>query len=206
MTTETAHVPRVQPHTVVDDVFGIATGVFLTSFGLVLLDASNAVTGGTAGLGLLLAHATALPFGVLFFAVNLPFFVLAWFAKGRRFTLRSLMVVTLVSLTSSLHDAAVHIEVDPLYGSIAGNLIAGVGLLVLIRHEASLGGYGIVGLVVQERWGWRAGYVQMALDVTTVLLAFSVVPLFNILCSAIGVVVLDLVLAVNHRPGRYVSH
>lgn len=205
MSTATDRATGIQPHTWIDDVFGIATGVFLTSFGLVLLDASNAVTGGTAGLGLLLAYATGIPFGILFLVVNLPFFVLAWFAKGRRFTLRSVLVVTLVSLTSSVHASAIRIEVDPLYGSIAGNLIAGVGLLVLIRHEASLGGYGIVGLVVQERWGWRAGYVQMALDLTTVLLAFSVVSPFNILCSAIGVVVLDLVLAVNHRPGRYIA-
>jgi len=89
------------------------------------------------------------------------------------------------------------------YAAVGGNLIAGIGLLIVFRHGASLGGFNIVALVAQERLGWRAGYVQMVLDVLVVVGALTVVAPQNVLLSAVGAVVLNLVLALNHRPGRY---
>ena len=61
-------------------------------------------------------------------------------------------------------------------------------------------------LLAQERLGWRAGYVQLGFDVAVVLLALTVVPPAGVLLSAAGAVVLNTVLAMNHRPGRYLGH
>ena len=109
-----------------------------------------------------------------------------------------------MSLFSSLHAAALPgLVVSPVYAALFGNLAAGVGILVLFRHRASLGGFGILALLLQDRFGWRAGYVQMALDVVVVLAAFSVVAPSVVALSALGAVVLNLVLSMNHRPGRY---
>ena len=192
------------PHTRAEDVAGILVGTALASFGLFLLHSTSTVTGGTAGLGLLLSYALPVPFGVLFPLVNLPFFALAVRAKGWSFAVRSVLAVLVVSLLSPLHAAALPApHVDPAYAVLFGNVAAGVGILVLFRHRASLGGFGILGLVLQERLGWRAGYVQMALDVTVVLASLAVVPLPVVVLSALGAVVLNLVLAMNHRPGRY---
>ena len=55
------------------------------------------------------------------------------------------------------------------------------------------------------RFGWRAGYVQMAIDVAIVASALSVVSPGLVLLSAAGGVLLNLVLSVNHRPGRYLG-
>jgi uncharacterized membrane-anchored protein YitT (DUF2179 family) len=193
------------PHSRVEDVAGVLVGTFLASFGLFLLHSTTAVTGGTAGLSLLLSYALPpVPFAVLFPLVNLPFFALAVRAKGWGFTLRSLAAVLAVSVFSSVHAAALpSFEVSPVYGVLFGNLAAGMGILVLFRHRTSLGGFGILALLAQERLGWRAGYVQMGLDVLVVVAAFSVVPAWVVLLSALGAVVLNLVLSMNHRPGRY---
>ena len=94
-------------------------------------------------------------------------------------------------------------ELNPLYGVPAGNILIGMGLLAIFRHGASLGGFNIVALVAQERLGLRAGYVQMSLDVVVILLALTVVAPLNVLYSALGAVLLNLVLALNHRPERY---
>jgi uncharacterized membrane-anchored protein YitT (DUF2179 family) len=193
-------------HSVLEDILGIVTGTFTVSLGLFLLKASGAVTGGTAGLALLLSYAGGLPFGVLFFAVNVPFFALAVWKKGWNFTLRTIAAVALVSGLSNLHPLALgNLTLDPLYAALGGNLLAGVGLLILFRHKASLGGFNILALLLQERLGWRAGYVQMVLDTTVVLAALAVVPPGNVLLSAVGAVLLNLVLALNHRPGRYLG-
>jgi uncharacterized membrane-anchored protein YitT (DUF2179 family) len=194
------------PHSPVDDLLGLLTGTAVTAAGLLLLRTSSAVTGGTAGLALLFSYATPLPFAVLFFGVNAPFFALALWKKGWSFTLRTVLAVGLVSGFTSLQPHVITIDhLNPVYGVLLGNLLAGVGILIIFRHRASLGGFNILALLLQERLGWRAGYVQMVLDVIVVLTAFTVVAPQRVLLSAAGAVVLNLVLALNHRPGRYLG-
>lgn len=202
----TTPAPLAPRHSPAEDVLGLLTGALVASLGLFLLKSAAAVTGGTAGLALLVSYAAPIPFGVLFFAVNVPFFALAVWKKGWNFTLRTAFAVAIVSVMSALYPALLDIRsLDPVFGVIAGNLLAGVGLLILFRHRASLGGFNILALVLQDRLGWRAGYVQMAMDVTIVLVALAVVPPLNVLLSALGAVVMNLVLALNHRPGRYTA-
>ncbi|MFB9376756.1 YitT family protein [Kineococcus gynurae] len=200
-----ARVPA-PPHSPVEDLVGLLVGTFLASFGLHLLHATTAVTGGTAGLALLLSYAAPVPFAILLVAVNLPFFVLAARVKGRWFTLRSAGAVLALALWSPLHAAALpHLDVSPVYAVLFGNLAAGIGILILFRHGSSLGGFGVLALLAQERFGWRAGYVQLALDAVVVLSALTVVPFAVAGLSAAGAVVLNLVLSMNHRPGRYMG-
>ena len=94
-------------------------------------------------------------------------------------------------------------RIEPLYAAIAGGLITGTGFLALFRHRCSLGGVGIAALYVQDRYGWRAGKVQMAVDCCIVLLALWTVEPLRVAWSVVGAVALNLVLALNHRPGRY---
>jgi len=198
--------PSAVRHSALEDVLGILTGTFAASLGLFLLKSSGAVTGGTAGLALLVSYSVALPFGVIFFAVNLPFFALAVWKKGWNFALRTGAAIALVSVMASLHPAALGtLHIDPVYGVLGGNLLAGVGLLILFRHQSSLGGFNIMALLLQEKLGWRAGYVQMVLDVAIVLASLALVPPLMVLLSAAGATLLNLVLALNHRPGRYLG-
>jgi len=194
------------PHSRIEDVFGLVTGAFVVSLGLFLLRASEAVTGGTAGLALLLGYPLPIPFGVILVVVNIPFLALSLWKKGWRFTLRTMFSIVLVSVLAGLHPLAFGaLSIEPVYGVITGDVLAGIGLLILFRHGSSLGGFSIVALIAQERLGWRAGYVMMALDACVVVAALLVVPPVNVLISAAGVVVLNLVLAFNHRPGRYLG-
>lgn len=185
---------------------GLLTGTFMAAIGLYLLRSVGAVTGGTAGLSLLLSYLVPVPFGVLFFAVNAPFFALAVWRKGWNFTLRTALSVALTSVFSSLIPLAVAFDrLNLTFAAVTGNLLVGVGLLVLFRHRASLGGFNILALLGQEHFGWRAGYTQMAIDLAVVLAAFAVTTPLTVLISAAGAVVLNLVLALNHRPGRYIG-
>jgi len=194
-------------HSLVEDVFGLVTGTFVASLGIFLLKSAHAVTGGTAGLSLLLSYATGISFGVLYFLTNLPFLALAVRSKGWDFTLRTLVSIAMVSGFAYLHPLMFPgLQLNPVYATLVGNLLAGVGMLMVFRHRSSLGGLNTLALIVQEKVGWRAGYVQMAMDVTIILVALTVVPPANVLLSAAGAVVLNIVLALNHRPGRYLGY
>ncbi len=217
MTTSSEPDPTTQPslvfdekahaHSVAEDILGLLTGTFLASLGLHLLHAAHAVTGGTAGLSLLLGYATAWPFWLLFLVINVPFALLAVWRRGWDFTIRTIVCIALVSAWAVVHDALFPItQIEPWYGTLAGNLLAGTGVLILFRHRASVGGINIIGLEVQDRTGFRAGWTMMIFDVVIVLAALLVVPWPNVLMSAVGAVLLNLVLALNHRPGRYLGH
>jgi uncharacterized membrane-anchored protein YitT (DUF2179 family) len=194
------------PHTLVEDALGYVTSIVVTSLGLYLIQSVGSVTGGTAGLSLLVSYWTGLPFEVLFVLVNLPFFGLALSKKGVGFTVRSLGCVIAVSLMTRVHADLLPLDgLDTVYGVVAGNLLVGLGLLVIFRHGASLGGFNVLALLLQERLNLRAGYVQMGLDISVILLALFVVSPVTVLLSAVGAVVLNIILAFNHRPGRYLA-
>ena len=47
----------------------LLVGTFLVSLGLYFMELGGVVTGGTAGVALLLGHLVAVPFGILYFLV-----------------------------------------------------------------------------------------------------------------------------------------
>lgn len=199
-------VPPVAPHSVLDDLQALVAGTMLVSLGVGLMGKAGLVTGGVAGLCLLLHYASGIGFGKIFFALSLPFYAFALRKLGWRFTLKTLGAVLLFSFASELLPRALELErVHPLYAAVMGGVLAGVGLLMLFRHQASLGGFNILCLYLQERFGWRAGLVQLALDALILLASLAVIPLRAWLLSLAGTAVLNLSLAINHRPGRYLA-
>ncbi|MFE7583911.1 YitT family protein [Streptomyces gardneri] len=191
-------------HSPAENIVGILVGTLVASLGLFLINSAGAVTGGTAGLVLLLAQVLHWPFAVIFAVVNLPFAVLAWTRKGWSFVASSVISVSLFSTFSLLHPKFIEAaHVHPLYAVLVGNLAAGIGILIVFRHHSSLGGFNVVALLCQDRLGWRAGYVLLGLDATVVALSALTAPLHTVLLSAAGVVILNVVLVMNHRPGRY---
>lgn len=196
----------VDRHSLFEDAQALVTGTLFISLGVAMFNTTGLLTGGTAGLAFLLHYATGVSFGKVFFVINLPFYWLAWRRMGRAFTLKTFVAVALLSLLTEFHPLAVAFgHLVPAYAAVMGGLLMGAGFLMLFRHRASLGGVGIVALYLQEARGWRAGKVQMAVDCLIVACAFFVVEPMQVVYSLLGAVALNLILAVNHRPGRYVA-
>jgi uncharacterized membrane-anchored protein YitT (DUF2179 family) len=194
------------PHSLLDDAQAFVTAILFIALGLSMVGSAGLLTGGTPGLAFLLHYASGISLGTALFAVNLPFYLLAWHAMGMRFTLKTLLAVTCLSLAV---EGVVHLlsfqTLQPLFAAVMGGMLIGVGLLVLFRHRASLGGIGVLALQLERRRGWRAGWVQMAIDALIVAAAFAVVEPRRVLYSLAGTLAVNLVLALNHRPGRYVA-
>ena len=95
--------------------------------------------------------------------------------------------------------------VHPLFAAVGGGLLAGAGFLILFRHHASLGGLNVLVLWLQERQGWRAGQVQMGIDLAILLAATPWLDARRLGLSVLGAAALNFALAVNHKPGRYMA-
>lgn len=191
-------------HSLFEDFQAILTGTLLFALGVIFFKQAGLLTGGTAGVTFLLHYATDIRFGVLYFLVNIPFYLFAYRAMGLTFTLKTFAAVGLLSLYSELMPQWISVaSIHPIFAAICGGLLAGAGLLMLVRHRASLGGLGVLALWLQEKKGWRAGNVQLAIDGIIFSTAFFIVPPGLIALSALGALMLNIVLAINHRPGRY---
>jgi uncharacterized membrane-anchored protein YitT (DUF2179 family) len=197
---------RVDRHTTVEDALAIATACAFVSLGLALLASARLLLGGTVGIALLLARVTHVRFGPIYFVLNLPFFWLGVRQLGARFTLKTFAAIGLLAFLTDALPLILHLDrVHPVYAALMGGSLAGVGLLILFRHQASLGGLNILALYLQGRFGARAGVVLLAIDAAILLASLFIVSLQTIALSILGAAALNLVLAVNHRPGRYVA-
>ena len=193
-------------HKLHEDIFAMLIGTMLVSLGIAFYAQVQLTTGSSAGLALLLQYITGIPFGWLFFAINLPFYALAWLRMGLPFTLKTVASVALVSYLTSQIPAWIGIErIHPLFAALVGGGLMGLGILSLFRHKASVGGINILALFLQENFGIRAGYFQLGVDAVILVIAFFVLPFDRVLYSILGALVLNMIIALNHRPGRYVG-
>lgn len=193
-------------HTPIDDVQGLSLGIFLCGLGIHFLTTAGLMTGQTAGIAVILSYAMGWSFGVTFFVINLPFYVLAYRRLGAEFTVKSLISVTLLSVVTELIPLGITIDaLEPALAAIAFGACAGIGLLAMFRHNGSMGGMGVVALLVQDTTGFRAGYVQLLTDAVIFAVAALIFPLEAIAWSLLGAVILNLTIAVNHRRDRYIA-
>ena len=196
----------VDHHTPFEDLQALLTGTLFIALGVAMFKHAGLLTGGTAGVAFLLHYATGISFGKLFFVINLPFYWIAWRRMGRAFTYKTFAAVALLSALTEFQPLVMRFEsLQPLYAAVMGGLSMGSGFLMLFRHKASLGGVGIIALMLQQERGWRAGKVQMVVDCAIVLAALYVVDTQRIANSLVGALALNLTLAINHKPGRYVA-
>jgi uncharacterized membrane-anchored protein YitT (DUF2179 family) len=179
-------------------------GSSFAAFGLVLLKSAGLVTGGIAGVALVIAYSTGAPVGPLFVAINLPFFLLAQKRMGWQFTIKSLIAMSLVAALSTFIPAWLNFfGVEPAFAAIFGGSLIGMGVLSLARHRSSVGGIGILALYLQESRGWSAGLVQMIIDIVIVTASLIVIGIERSAYSVLSALALNVVMLAYHRPGRY---
>ncbi len=194
----------ITQHTPFEDAQAIFTGTLFISLAMILFGQVGLITGGTAGVAFVLHHLTGISFGKLFFAINLPFYGFSWKRMGREFTLKTFGAITTLSLMTDLSPQLFAIErLHPAYAAVLGGLLLGSGVLFLARHHASLGGATVISLYLQEAKQWRAGKIQIGMDLAVLAMALPVLPLRQLAYSVLGAVVMGLFIAINHRPGRY---
>lgn len=206
MTTTTVTQAGAERHRLYEDVLAMISGTMFVSLGTLIYTKTMLTVGSSAGLALLLSYVSGWGFGPIFFLVNLPFYILAVKRMGWPFTLRTFTAVALVSILSKLNSQWIDFaHLDPLYATVIGGGLIGTGLLMLFRHRTGLGGINILAMYLQEKTGLRAGYFQLGVDLTILAIAFFVLPADRLALSVLGAAIANLILAINHKPGRYMG-
>lgn len=206
MTTQTMTDAEQITHSWYEDLFAIIIGTSMVSFGVILLKQAGALTGSIAGIAFLLHYLTHHAFGIFFFTLNIPFYYLAVRRMGWPFTIKTFGAVACVSIFSEWHPLFIHIDsLNPYYAAIFGNILMGVGFIVLFRHKMSLGGINVLALYLQEKGVIKAGKLQMVIDTFVLIASFFIVDWKMLLASLAGAFVMNMIITINHRPERYLG-
>lgn len=190
--------PSSRPALSLFDLQGLLFGVLMCSLGLVFLKSAGLVTGQTAGMALLLSYVLPVDFGVLFFGIGVPFLVLAWIKRGPAFALRTVAVV--VGISAGAQTLPQYVAFDllhPAAAALLGGLCNGAGLIAIFRHNASAGGMTIVGIIIEQRTGFKAGWFQLLVDAAVFAAAALVLTPAQLIYSFMGALVTNLIIVWN---------
>ena len=191
-------------HTIFEDIQGLITGALFVALGVYFVKTAALLTGGAVGMAFLLYYATDWNYGLILFLINAPFYYFGYRAMGWAFTFKTFASVALLSIYIEWLPALIQLDaIHPVFAAVMGGLLMGIGILILILHDASLGGVTVMAIYLQKTRQWRAGWVQMAIDVLILTAGFWLISPEKIGLSILGAIALNLVIAVNHRKGRY---
>ena len=122
-------------HHLLEDIQALFSGTLIFAFAILLFRQAEMLTGGTAGLAFLAYYVSDLPFGLLYFLINLPFYAFGLRALGQAFTVKTFCAVSLLSIFSETLPHFVRFErLDPLLAAEAE-----AGARPLAEHLASEG-------------------------------------------------------------------
>lgn len=198
--------PSLLSHSAFDDVYGLSLGVMFIALGLNLLKLSGFITGGIAGMALLVSYWLPMSIGMLFMLVNIPFLIFSYFSMGKAFAIKTVSVSLVLGLTTHFLPYVIHIDyLHPVFAALFGGTIIGLGILCLARHNASVGGTGALTLWMQKKYRINAGKSQMALDALVFVVALTCMDASIVALSAVSAVAMNAMLIIWHKPGRYNS-
>ncbi|MDU0113660.1 MAG: uncharacterized membrane-anchored protein YitT (DUF2179 family) [Psychrosphaera sp.] len=180
--------------------YAIIEGCFLVALGFFFLQSSQLLVGGTGGLAAISNHVYEISLGTWFFLINLPFFIIAYKQMGKSFTFKSIFAIALVSTLSDTLSSLIVIDTIPLWlAAFIGGGLMGIGLLLVFRHGASLGGVNILALYLEKHYGIHTGKVIFVIDMTVLTLAFQVYSAHQVLYSVVASLVLTSVIGRYHK-------
>ncbi|MFC0472266.1 YitT family protein [Halalkalibacter kiskunsagensis] len=185
-------------------------GCLLTAIGVTIVGQSQIVTGGTAGLALSSSYILGLPFYVLFFLINIPFYVFSVLRMGWEFTLSTILSVSMLSTMTYFSYLVPEMTLTPFFGGVLGSVLIGFGLSVLFLNGSSLGGANILALYLQKKFDWDPGKVNFVFDFVVVLSGFYYLGLLNGMYSIMSIAIYSIIISYfknqikerNHQKGK----
>jgi len=159
---------------------------------------NHLITGGTAGLALLLHYITPLSIGMLVALVNLPLIIIGIKYLGKMFAIRTVITIVLISILIDFFAKVLNLQafvVDTTLGAIFGGIFVGIGLALVIKGNSSAGGSTIIARIVASKTEIKPGTVILVIDT---IIIFSALFILNdtakILWSVISIYITSKVI------------
>lgn len=178
-------------------IYAAGTNLFIVPSGLY----SSGVMGLCQILRTLLVEYLHLSFGsvdiagMIYYIINIPIFIVGYKKMGKKFLLKTLICVTVMSAGMAVIPVTQIVE-DTMLACVIGGIICGAGVGILLRMGASGGGMDIVGVIlVKWRQDFSVGRVNLAMNLvlySACLFLFDVeTALYSVINAAVYSVAID---------------
>ena len=178
------------------------------AFGLFILPAGF-LAGGVSGSARLLTGVIDIPLSLVVLIINVTLFLLGYFLMGQSFVIRSLFSTLyfpgMLELMQRI-DFPAELLPMPVCATSAG-LLLGLGATLVIRGKGSEGGYDILAIILNSRFGVPIALVVNGIDAVLIMIqipgASAVQIVGGFLTIAICAVVMHLALAFSERSKNH---
>lgn len=158
---------------VINKIIKILFGTFLYSAGISLfLDPNELAPGGIVGLSVILRHVIGGDTGTWYFLLNIPIVLLGWWKFGGKFIGYSFLAITLNSIFTNLFSAFPGITNNRLLAAVAGSLLVGSGIGVVLKTGATTGGIDIIIKILRRKYSFlKTSSLFLIFDIIVVILS-----------------------------------
>lgn len=165
-------------------------GALIISIGFNLfLVPHKLLSGGVAGISMILHYVSDINMSILYFALNLPLLILGLCFIGKKF----IAVTTLSVISTTVLLAVVPVitvTTEPLLTALFGGVLVGVGAGITFRVGGCSGGFDILGSVISKYRDFSVGNILICLNAVVVLVVGYRSGDWNLtLCSTLAIYV-----------------
>lgn len=149
-------------------------GSLLYAVALQCFNAPNKIApGGVGGISILVNYLTGIPISMMSLLLNIPLLILAWFFLGRRFTVKTLKTVLIMTLTLEWAGRTLPgYKGDVILAALYGGVLIGGGLAVVFMRGSTTGGGDIVVRLIQLKLPYLSvGRIMLVVDGCVLLCA-----------------------------------
>lgn len=105
--------------------------------------------------------------GILYYAVNIPLLLAAWFAVDRRFIARTLLSVSCMTLFLSVIPRTNLLSGDTITSCMVGGVVAGSGTGILLWAGSTSGGLDVMSvMILQKKHNFSIGRIALMINLT----------------------------------------
>ena len=171
----------------------IIIGTFLYAAGISLfLDPNKLAPGGVVGLSVIASHTLGGTTGTWYFLINVPIVLLGWWKFGGKFIIYSFYAIVLNSIFTNIFGMFSPITDNLLLAAIAGSVLVGIGISLVLRVGATTGGMDIIIKIIRKRYpALKTSTLFILVDMIIVTISGFVFRDFNIAMYAFITVVLN---------------
>lgn len=132
--------------------------------------------------------------GIIYFAINIPLFFMAYKVMGRKFCITTLISIAMASAFLALIPVpAVPIVEDRILASVVGGLGSGVGAGLVLRAGSSQGGQDVIGVCLAKTHpNFKVGTIGIIISICIYSICLFIYDIPTVLYSIIFAVVTGL--------------
>ena len=186
---------------------GIVLGCLISSSSINLfLIPNHLLSGGLAGIGIIIYFMTGLPVGAQILVYNMPLFFAAYRTLGREYIVDVIFGTVVFSIgLDATHFLNAYAPVDdPMLGAIFGGVFNGIGYGIIFRMNGSSGGLDIVAAIIKKYYSFNMGGVIFGINCIIMAASaamFGVAPaMYTLISMFMSATLTDKVVAgFNHK-------